>query len=69
MKALVFFAVIMAAAAVALAGVVMWGRTPGPASRALAWASLPLWAATSAAITALVLWRRTRLPAHERHSA
>jgi hypothetical protein len=61
--ALVVFAGVMAVAAAALAGVVLWGRTPGSWASALAWALLPSWAALSAAITAVVLRRRGRVPA------
>jgi len=63
--ALVLFAFVMAAAAAALAGLVMWGRISGPASSALAWAALPSWAAVASAITAVVLWRRRRVLAVE----
>jgi hypothetical protein len=56
-RGLLVFAVLMAAAAVALAGIVLRGETPGSASSALAWAALPLWTAFVSALTAMVLAR------------
>jgi hypothetical protein len=67
--ALVLFAVAMAAIAAGLAGVVLWGRTSGPLSSAVAWAALPMWTALTAAITAVVLWRRRQAPTHELHNS